>query len=132
MVSNNQLNTNLKPGQSDKTTDFIFDGTYNIIRLGGFNYQRHLSVKALKEKEIVTIKKFKGGSIQDQDRFFYSPGDGRLHNYRRPDLCIHFNNPKQNEDKMELAKCNLSENSKQKFKLEYVKLEGSSNGFKPW
>lgn len=133
MISNNRLDTRYKRGRNRnvRSTEFIFDGTFNIIRLAGYRYQSHFAVNRLAEGQRITIRRFHQKNIRNKDRFYYSKTDGRFHNFARRDLCLSLNNPNRNGEFLTLMRCRGNNSSRQRFQIQYYDFS-SHNGFKPW
>lgn len=109
---------------------FYYDGVNNIVRWHG-NTDSHFAVHKAQPGQAVFFRNFNSRNLRDHDKFYFDIRDGKFHSFMRDDLCIHFNNPKKNGERMILKKCSSRADNNQRVTIEYYQY-GRSNGFFPW
>lgn len=112
---------------------FFYDDNTKAIRWLG-NSKLHLGVVGgLRPGRSVRLVRSRGKTTRRQDMFIYDSADLKFHNYVNKDLCIHFNNPNREGERMILQRCDCgrSRSKRQELLVKYYNF-GKDNGFKPW
>lgn len=109
---------------------FFYDGVNNLVRWQG-NINSHFAVHRAVAGAKVFFRSFNPRNVRDHDKFYFDSRDGKFHSFMRDDLCIHFNHPNRNGERMILQKCSSRLDHHQRMTIEYFNY-GRSNGFFPW